>query len=336
MSTVSSLGNGKFRLSFPEVDGGEYTLSIAEGAFTFLFMERTVNVPALTAYYSVKQYVSAEIMTLAKQMLEKTGVGYPAANSQSRLALKSMVDAAGDNNLGSNNAFIAAIDAFKAETNVEKPASEKFYRIAAVTSTGYVYYLKNNNGRLSLTTNDTDGIVFKATANANGTTVFATIADNAKYLCLPTDGAAFSDVYTAAQNNLTLARLQIEGVDNGQTFGRMSISNGGKFAITDVSALTVLTPRSTLNYGTTETSGFMFFEVNKDEIVEVTQEQFEQLQSMGFVESDEAYEKRRKFIEDIDPQHPSKPTWDSVARENEFWLTLRDSEKIYNDVLIRV
>lgn len=267
VSTVSSLGNGKFRLSFPEVDGGEYTLSIAEGAFTFLFMERTVNVPALTAYYSVKQYVSAEIMTLAKQMLEKTGVGYPAANSQSRLALKSMVDAAGDNNLGSNNAFIAAIDAFKAETNVEKPASEKFYRIAAVTSTGYVYYLKNNNGRLSLTTNDTDGIVFKATANANGTTVFATIADNAKYLCLPTDGAAFSDVYTAAQNNLTLARLKIEGVDNGQTFGRMSISNGGKFAITDVSALTVLTPRSTLNYGTTETSGFMFFEVNKDEIV---------------------------------------------------------------------
>jgi len=78
------------------------------------------------------------------------------------------------------------------------------------------------------------------------------------------------------------------------------------------------------------------FVVNKDEIVEVTQEQFEQLQSMGFVESDEAYEKRRKFIEDIDPQHPSKPTWDSVARENEFWLTLRDSEKIYNDVLIRV
>lgn len=31
VSTVSSLGNGKFRLSFPEVDGGEYTLSIAEG-----------------------------------------------------------------------------------------------------------------------------------------------------------------------------------------------------------------------------------------------------------------------------------------------------------------
>lgn len=267
VSTVSSLGNGKFRLAFPEVEGGEYTLTIAEGAFTFSFMERSVDVPLLTAYYSVKQYVPESVVVLAKQLLEKTGVGYPSADSQSRQTLKSLVDAAGDTYLGSEKAFWAAINAFRAETDIEKPASDKFYRIAAVSSTGYVYYLKNNSDRLSLTTDETQGIVFKATTNANGTTSFATIDGNTKYLCLPTDGVAFSEVYTAANNNLILSKLRIEGIDDSQTFGRMTISIGGKFAIVDVSSLVVLTPRNTLNYGSAETSGFMLFEVDKSDIV---------------------------------------------------------------------
>lgn len=266
VSAVTSLGGGKFRLAFPEVDGGEYTLSVAEGAFTFPFMERTVNVPAFIAYYSVKQYVSPEIMTLAKQMLEKTGVGYPTAGSQSRLILKGLVDAAGDTNLGSDKAFLAAIEAFRAETDIEKPASDKYYRIAAVSSSGFVYYLKNNGGRLSLTASEADGIVFKATANTNGTTTFATLYGDTKYLCLPTDGTAFSEVYTAANNNLTLARFKADGIDERLTLGRMSIGNGGKYAIADVSVLAVLTPRSTLSFGTDETSSFMIFEVDKSEI----------------------------------------------------------------------
>lgn len=79
--------------------------------------------------------------------------------------------------------------------------------------------------------------------------------------------------------------------------------------------------------------------VRVGEVLTVTESQYKQLQELGYVEDDESYNKRKSFIESLEPQHPKKPTWDAVSNESEskYYLTLRDSErKVYNDKLIRL
>lgn len=76
--------------------------------------------------------------------------------------------------------------------------------------------------------------------------------------------------------------------------------------------------------------------VKKGEILEVTKAQFEELQAMGYVETDEEYKQREKFIENLSAQHPETLTWDMIVSEGANFATLRDSQDIiYNDKLIR-
>lgn len=75
--------------------------------------------------------------------------------------------------------------------------------------------------------------------------------------------------------------------------------------------------------------------VTKGEIIEVTPEQLEQL--ADWVETEEEYERRQKFIENMNPQHPDTLTWDMIVAEGGNWATLADSQHIvYNDKLLRV
>jgi len=77
--------------------------------------------------------------------------------------------------------------------------------------------------------------------------------------------------------------------------------------------------------------------VQKGETIEVTEAQFEELQRMGFVESDEEYKARQDFITNLSAQHPETLTWEMIVAEGSNFATLRDSQKIiYNDKLIRV
>ena len=76
--------------------------------------------------------------------------------------------------------------------------------------------------------------------------------------------------------------------------------------------------------------------VRKGEILDVTPAQFKELQTLGYVESDEDYERRKQWINALPPQHPEKIPWKSIEKETSFWITLKDSEQIYNDKLIRV
>lgn len=77
--------------------------------------------------------------------------------------------------------------------------------------------------------------------------------------------------------------------------------------------------------------------VQKGEIIEVTEKQFEELQSMGFVETNEEYKARQDFIQNLSAQHPETLTWEMIVAEGSNFATLRDSQKIiYNDKLIRV
>lgn len=76
--------------------------------------------------------------------------------------------------------------------------------------------------------------------------------------------------------------------------------------------------------------------VRKGEILTVTQEQFEELQKRGHVESDEEYKKREAFVKNLSNQHPEVLTWDMIVSEGANFATLRDSQDIiYNDKLIR-
>lgn len=79
------------------------------------------------------------------------------------------------------------------------------------------------------------------------------------------------------------------------------------------------------------------FVVKKGEIVEVTEEQFEQLQKRGHVETDEEYKKRQEFIDNLSSQHPETLTWEMILAEGSNFSTLLDSQNIiYNDKLIKV
>lgn len=79
------------------------------------------------------------------------------------------------------------------------------------------------------------------------------------------------------------------------------------------------------------------FIVKKGEIVEVTQDQFAELQRRGHVETDEEYKERQKFIDNLNAQHPDTLSWELIIAEGANFATLTDSQKIiYNDKLIRV
>lgn len=75
--------------------------------------------------------------------------------------------------------------------------------------------------------------------------------------------------------------------------------------------------------------------VKKGEIIEVTEDQLPALEP--WVETEEEYKKRQKFINDMSAQHPETLTWDMIVAEGGNWSTLADSQHIvYNDKLLRV
>ena len=267
VTSVTKLSDGKFSLVFPEMEAGQYTLVIEKGAFTFKFLDRTVDVQEIKTQYSVKQYPSAEILSTAKEKLALTGLGYPSATSKGRTELKALVD----KELGSDAKFQVAINAYLAETDIEKPVSNKYYRLRAVTRTdGASYqaiYLTLENGNLSFSASNNQAATFKATANADGTTTFETL--DGKYLCLPANDGNFTSTYDGAKNNLTISRLAAssnEFTELNNTFGRMSLSVGGKYAAVNVSTAKILAPVSEVVFGTAETSAFLIEEVDPSQV----------------------------------------------------------------------
>lgn len=77
--------------------------------------------------------------------------------------------------------------------------------------------------------------------------------------------------------------------------------------------------------------------VEKDEVIEVTPEQLQQLEDCGFVETEEEYKNRQKFVDNLDPQHPETLTFSQLANENNHgFMSARESNYIYTDKLTRV
>ena len=76
--------------------------------------------------------------------------------------------------------------------------------------------------------------------------------------------------------------------------------------------------------------------VGKGEIIEVTQKQFEELQFEGCVETEEEYQERKAFINNMADQYPKTFSDVEIAIAKGDLISATESQKmIYNDKLIR-
>ena len=266
-------------IHFTDVVPGTYTLTIEKGAFTYMFAEIGYEIETITATYTVKTpRPSDDVMADAVLALSKTGVGYPRDNSAARLALLELVTT-GE---GTDEMFQAAIRAFWAETDIELPATGKYYRVIAVSKNGAKVYLKYDGNTISLTKKASEATAVKATANADGTINFQTV--DGKYLHQLVNNSIYDgtseanvlDEYDATLNDLIVGRLQIQALDEEETFGLFSIygsvgqSDGeAQYAYTliDVSTPAILTfPALGLSYTDRLTSAFLFEETDPEDI----------------------------------------------------------------------
>jgi len=257
VSAIATQIKGQFAIIFPEVDGDEYVLTIGKGAFTFKFLDRTIDVKEIKASYTLLQYPSKDMLDYAKTILSYEGIGYPATNSSSRKALKALVESG----MGGDPLYQSAIDAFLAETDIEKPATNKFYRIACKNNAGSISYLRYEDGRITMTASSSNAAAFQATANSNGTTTLATL--DKKYLKVMARNAA--NVGTDVVN-LTIARLAIAGLTNTETFGIVTMSANGKYSTVNMTSGSIMDAENAPQFTSNASSGFTFAEVDQSEL----------------------------------------------------------------------
>lgn len=220
----------KFNVEQPMKEVGTYTLTIPEG-----FVHNALyNVEGSDAWNKAVTYTwvvsdkkpDTETMKAAKELLKKTGVGYPSATSASRAALESAVAA---DDVPTDEQLETLMAAFYGETDVELPANGKYYKVCGVNDKGDKLYLSYDGSKVGLTAFASDAYSFKAEKKGEGKVAFSTI--DGKYLHLLTTSDKYTgtssknvtEAYDASVNDLALARFSIEGVENAKTLGMFSV-----------------------------------------------------------------------------------------------------------------
>lgn len=221
---------GKFNVKQPMKEVGTYTLTIPEG-----FVHNALyNVEGSDAWNKAVTYTwvvsdkkpDTETMKAAKELLKKTGVGYPSATSASRTALESAVAA---DDVPTDEQLETLMAAFYGETDVELPANGKYYKVCGVNDKGDKLYLSYDGSKVGLTASASDAYSFKAEKKGEGKVAFSTI--DGKYLHLLTTSDKYTgtssknvtEAYDASINDLTLARFSIDEVEDAKTMGKFSI-----------------------------------------------------------------------------------------------------------------
>ena len=253
---VQQLDASTFLLNFNKTDFkvGEITLTVKSGAFTYKYLSRIVESQAFTATYRVIQHPSDDIYQLAKNMLDQKGIGYPSATSAARDALGQLVAT----NIGNDQTFINAMLNFQAETDVELPHADCFYRIGIPDTKYNKKYLSYVDGVVGLVDYLSDAAVFKVNTSEDGSMSFQTF--DGKYLSMLNNGSSnVNDVETF----FTTARLKVDEVADKDTYGRLSLSSAGSFATIDVLNSMILNARQSPEFTEGVTSAFSFTEVDK-------------------------------------------------------------------------
>lgn len=190
-------------------DKGIYTIKVPEKTI-YNLLDKIYN-PAFTLIYKVGYKpvpVDSETMKNAKALLKKCGVGYPAANSESRTTLAALTTA---EEIPTDETLQKAIDAFYSETNVEIPTVGNWYYISNVGATGSPLYVTATNNELGLTADKSKATAFEVVEPM----LFKT--SNGKYLFT----AGIED--NADNKTMTLAKMTVAGVDAVKLFGSLSI-----------------------------------------------------------------------------------------------------------------
>lgn len=221
---------GKFNVEQPMKEVGTYTLTIPEG-----FVHNALyNVEGSDAWNKAVTYTwvvsdkkpDTETMKAAKELLKKTGVGYPSATSASRAALESAVAA---DDVPTDEQLTKLMSAFYSETDVELPSTDKYYKICGINDKGDKLYLSYDGAAVSLTSNASSAYPFKAEKKGENKVAFSTL--DGKYLHLLTTSDKYTgsssknvtEAYDASINDLTLARFSIDKVEDAKTMGKFSI-----------------------------------------------------------------------------------------------------------------
>lgn len=262
VSSASDKDN-EFVLTFSDVKPDQtYTLSIGEGAFTFIFAERTVKIGATSATYTVKEPLATEKQIAeAKELLSKTGMGYPLPTSPARMALQVIAD-----NGGTLAAYNTAVDNYYKDENVMKPGSGRWYRISAFSPDNKEAYLQYDGTIISLTMDAKAATAFKTEINPDGTYSFVT--GDGKYLQMPVAGSTnLTAKLDDKVNSLAIVKLPIE-----KTLGLLGIYGtlaDGKsdYAVVDMAKPAFATAAGTgAKYATGLTGAFHFVEVQSADI----------------------------------------------------------------------
>lgn len=190
-------------------DKGIYTIKVPEKTI-YNLLGKFYN-PTFTLTYKVGYKpvpVDSETMKKAKALLKKSGVGYPAANSESRVNLTALTTA---EEIPTDETLQKAIDAFYSETNIEIPTVGNWYYISNVGATGSPLYVTAKNNEFGLTSDKSEATAFEVVEPM----LFKTI--NGKYLF--TGGIEDN----ADNKTMTLAKMAVAGVNADKLFGYFSI-----------------------------------------------------------------------------------------------------------------
>ena len=228
-----------------------------------------INVP-VNNDAAIPKYPSEAVLASAKELLKKSGLGYPVSNSPARVALQKLVDS-GE---GEDATYLDAMDAFYKDTAVEKPVAGKYYTIAGVTSNNKVGYLQYDGTNVTMTSDAGKATGFKA-AVSDGVFTFQT--GDGKYLhTLTNDKDNVSNVTTsfdASVNKLLVERLgNISNVDSKNTMGLFSIygslkDNKGGYSLVNAATASIQAPSISLtSFTETLTNAFRFAEIDKAKI----------------------------------------------------------------------
>ncbi|MBR2476013.1 MAG: metallophosphoesterase, partial [Bacteroidaceae bacterium] len=208
-----AVGTGQGAASQTVDSGTTVTLSASPNSgYTFVNWTKGGNVVSTSASFTTDpvtanaDYVAnfteegdnantVALIASAKELKNKTGVGYP--NETERTTLQSAIDAAEANPTASAGTTLqSAIDAYYATANVQMPTAGTTYSFI-VGHGNSKYYIYNNNGTLAIASYTEGTTVLPATAKftceVSGNYYMFKTSDN-KYMAFPSYGAGnYSD-----------------------------------------------------------------------------------------------------------------------------------------------
>ena len=222
---------------YNEVKAGTWTLTVPEKLFHTDFPETDVDYiwnEALSLNYIVDGSQDGpqdtEIMKAAKELLKKTGVGYPKKENKTYKALNDLVNA---EEVPSDEALTAAMNALYDDAEVLMPIVGNWYTISCKNAAGTELYLTFNEDktRVLLGKDSNKAAVFKVKSDEGNKYVFQT--KEGWFLHVPHtlpnyEGTSKKNLTTEESdiNKLTLVKFassSVAGVESKDLYGAFTI-----------------------------------------------------------------------------------------------------------------